>query len=167
MSVTEQPKCNHTLCIHYWYGILRGCCLVRHVGTFRWYFKALKHELLYLHHIECLCQFTIIRAFLIYVDKSCFICTGKSIRSPLPWAGVHWLVQCTLECHWLTQCTLGYHLLTQKILVWYTRRQLEKLDWYCLTLGRHWIKSNYCNLHKNTTCGTVTALTHPGTELSR
>ena len=28
---------------------------------------------------------------------------------PLPWASVHWLVQCTLECHWLTQCTLEYH----------------------------------------------------------
>ena len=23
-----------------------------------------------------------------------------NITQPLPWASVHWLVQCTLECHW-------------------------------------------------------------------
>ena len=47
---------------------------------------------------------------------------------PLPWASVHWLVQCTLECHWLTQCTLGYHWATQQILAGYTGTPLEKLE---------------------------------------
>ena len=93
---------------------------------------------------------------------------------PLPWASVHWLVQCTLECHWLTQCTLAYDWATQRILAVYTGTALEKLCWNSLTLECHWRNlvdnaplechwRNFCSLHWNTTGGTVTAHTRPGT----
>ena len=64
--------------------------------------------------------------------------TYRKTHVPLPWASVHWLVQCTLECLWLTQCTLGYHWATQRILVRYTGLPLEKLSW---KLGCHWRNS--------------------------
>ena len=57
---------------------------------------------------------------------------------PLPWASVHWLVQCTLECHWLTQCTMGYHWACQRILAGYTGTPLERLSWNSPTLECHW-----------------------------
>ena len=86
---------------------------------------------------------------------------------PLPWASVHWLDQCTLDCHWLTQCTLGYHWATQRILAGYTgtplEMPLEKLSWICPTLGCHWRNSHFCSLHWNTTGGTVTAHPRPDT----
>ena len=82
-----------------------------------------------------------------------------------------------LECHWLTQCTLEYNWATQHILAGYTGTpleklswnspppstgmSLEKLSWNCPTLGCHWINSNFCSLHWNTTGGTVTAHTRP------
>ena len=95
----------------------------------------------------------------------------------------------SLEHHWFTQCTLGYHWATQRIPAGYTgtqlekswkqphtRRPLDKLSWNCSTLGWHWKnlveiaphwdatgKSNFCRLHWNTTGGTVSAHTHPGT----
>ena len=84
-----------------------------------------------------------------------------SVCMPLPWASVHWLVQCTLEYHWLTQCTLGYHWATQRILAGYTGTPLEKLrlkqphtgmpleklSLIRPTLGCHWKNSNFCSLH--------------------
>ena len=59
----------------------------------------------------------------------------------IPWASVHWLVQCTLECHWLTQCTLEYHWATQRILAGYTGTPLEKLSWNSPKLECHWRNS--------------------------
>ena len=65
---------------------------------------------------------------------------GKGML-PLPWASVHCLVQCTLECHRLTQCTLGYHWATQSIPAGYTGTPLEKLSRNCPTLECHWRNS--------------------------
>ena len=83
---------------------------------------------------------------------------------PLPWASVHWLVHCTLECHckatgWPSVCwdttgrpseclqgTLGHH---------WTNLVETGPHWNC-----HWRKSDYCSLHWNTTGGTVTAQAH-------
>ena len=86
----------------------------------------------------------------------------RILTFPLPWASVHWLVQCTLQCHWLTQCTLGYHWATQRIRAGYTGTPLEKLRWN----SPHWNatgETNFCSLHWNTTGGTVTAHTSPDT----
>ena len=100
---------------------------------------------------------------------------------PLPWASVHWLVPCTLECHWKVtgwpsvhwdtagppseylQCTLEHHW---KKLRWNSPTlecQWKKLSWIRPTLGCHWRNSNFCSLHWNTTGGTVTAHTRPDT----
>ena len=79
---------------------------------------------LQLHMISWCCMWL---NFLIHISKH-----------PLPWASVHWLVQCTLECHWLTQCTLGYHWATQRILAGCTGTPLEKLSWNSPTLECHW-----------------------------
>ena len=57
-------------------------------------------------------------SLLCFIPNDRLACAG--ISYPLPWASVHWLVQCTLECHWLTQCTLAYHWATQRILAGYT-----------------------------------------------
>ena len=70
---------------------------------------------------------------------------------PLPWASVHWQVECTLECHWLTQCTLGYHWATQRIPAGYTGTPLEKLSWD----SPHW----------NATGETLTFAAYTGTPL--
>ena len=85
---------------------------------------------------------------------------------PLPWASVHWLVQCTLECHWnatgwpsVHWNTTGKTSLKQP----YTGMPLEKLSWIRPTLGSHWRNFNFCSLHWNTTGGTVTAHTRPDT----
>ena len=48
-------------------------------------------------------------------------------NSPLPWASVHWLVQCTLECHWNATGDPVY-----------TGTPLEKLSWNNPTLECHW-----------------------------
>ena len=81
-------------------------------------------------------------------------------NAPLPWASVHWMVQCTLECHWLTKCTLGHHWATQRILAGYTGTPLENLSWNRPTLECHWRNSNFCSLHWNITGETVAAHTH-------
>ena len=81
---------------------------------------------------------------------------------PLPWASVHWLVQCTLESHWLTQCTLEHHW-KNFVKTTHTGMPLEKLSWIRPTLGSHWKNSNFCSQHWNTTGGTVTAHTRPDT----
>ena len=47
---------------------------------------------------------------------------------PLPWASVHWLVQCTLECHWNTTVWPSVHWDT-------TGRPNEYLQG---TLEHHW-----------------------------
>ena len=60
---------------------------------------------------------------------------------PLPWASVHWLVQ----------CTLGYHWATQRIFAGYTGTPLEKLSWN----SPHW----------NATGETLTFAAYTGTPL--
>ena len=92
--------------------------------------------------------------------------TKQKAYIPLPWASVHWLVQCTLECHWnatgwpnVHWDTTGKTLLKQS----HTGMPLEKLSWIHPTLGCHWRNSNFCSLHWNTTGGSVTAHTRPDT----
>ena len=105
-----------------------------------------------------------------------FITEINVLRLSLPWASIHWLVQCTLEClwnatdwpsvHWETtgelrdylQGTLEHHWKNLDETA-HTGIPLEKLSWNCPTLGCHWINSNFCSLHWNTTGGTVTAHT--------
>ena len=58
----------------------------------------------------------------------------------------------TPECHWRNFDKFAY-----------TGTPLEKRSWNCPTLGCHWRNSNFWSLHWNTTGGTVTAHTHPGT----
>ena len=84
---------------------------------------------------------------------------------PLPWASVHWLVQCTLECHWLTQCTLGYHWATQRILARYTGTQLEKLSWNSPTLEYHWRNLVESAPHWDATGQTLNFAAYTGTPL--
>ena len=84
---------------------------------------------------------------------------------PLPWASVHWLVQCTLECHWLTQCTLRYHWATQRILAGYTGTQLEKLSWNSSTLECHWRNLVETAPHWDATGETLTFAAYIGTPL--
>ena len=81
------------------------------------------------HHDEMHCKFKPLHIWW---------CTLLQQTMPLPWASVHWLVQCTLECHWLTPCTLGYHWATQRIHAGYTGTPLEKLSWNSPTLECHW-----------------------------
>ena len=56
-------------------------------------------------------------------------CTRTSL--PLPWASVHWLVQCTLRCHWNATVWPSEHWVTKQILAGYTGTPLEKLSWSC------------------------------------
>ena len=77
----------------------------------------------------------------------------------------------------LSQCTLAGPLYTGRPLVdpvytgiplggpmsTCTGTPLEKLSWNCPTLECHWRNSDYCSLHWNTTRGTITAHTNPGT----
>ena len=84
---------------------------------------------------------------------------------PLPWASVHWLVQCTLECHWLTQCTLGYHWATQRILAGCTGTPLEKLIWNSPTLECHWRNLVESGPHWDATGETLTFAGYTGTPL--
>ena len=48
--------------------------------------------------------------------------------TPFPWASVHWLIQCTLECHWNSTGWPSVHWDT-------TGRPTEYLQG---TLGHHW-----------------------------
>ena len=89
------------------------------------------------------------------------------LKSPLPWASVHWLVQRTLECHcnaigWpCVHCdNTGW---PSEYLQGYTGAPLEKLCWNCPTLEWHWRFSDYCSVHWNTTGGTIREHAHPGT----
>ena len=84
---------------------------------------------------------------------------------PLPWASVHWLVQCKLECHWKTQCTLGYHWATKRILAGYTGTPLEKLSWNSPTLECHWRNLVESGPHWDATGETLTFAAYTGTPL--
>ena len=89
----------------------------------------------------------------------------RGVCQPLPWASVHWLVQCTLECHWMTQCTLGYHWATQRILAGYTGTPLEKLSWNSPTLECHWRNLVESDPHWDATGETLTFAAYTGTPL--
>ena len=97
---------------------------------------------------------------------------------PLPWASVHWLVQCTLECHWnatvdpvytgiplgdpVNTCSVRWNITGKTYLKQpHIGMPLENLSWKCPTLGCHWRNSNFCSLHSNTNGGTVPAHTRP------
>ena len=78
--------------------------------------------------------------------------------TPLPWATVHWLVQCTLESHWnatgwpsVLWDTIGQPIEYFKA-HWNT-------TWNYSTLESHWRNSDYCSLHWDTTGGTIIAHT--------
>ena len=85
------------------------------------------------------------------------------VSYPLPWASVHWLVQCTLECHWLTQCTLGYQGVSQRILVGYIETPLEKFSWNFPTLECHWRNSDNCSLQNVSQVNTTQNSQHRNT----
>ena len=93
-----------------------------------------------------------------------------AVRLPLPWASVHWPVQCTLECHWNATGWPSVHWDTTGRPSEYLQGTLEhhgkKLSWILPTLECHRRNSNFCSLHWNTTGGTVTAYTRPDTYLS-
>ena len=91
--------------------------------------------------------------------------TLQPVHAPLPWASVHWLVQCTLECHWLTQCTLGYHWATQRILAGYTWTPLENFSWNSPTLECHWRNLVEYAPHWDATGETLTFAAYTGTPL--
>ena len=84
---------------------------------------------------------------------------------PSPWASVHWLVQCTLECHWLTQCTLRYHWATKQILAGYIGTPLEKLSWDSPTLECHWRNLVESAPHWDASGETLTFAAYTGTPL--
>ena len=86
-----------------------------------------------------------------FTEECRFMSTWWKTSTPLSWASVHWLVQCTLECQWVTQCTLGYHWATHRILVGYTGTPLEKLSWN--------------SPHSNATGETLTFAAYTGTPL--
>ena len=79
---------------------------------------------------------------------------------PLPWSSVPWSAT---AMPLVDPVYTGHHWTTQWILARHNGTPLEKLSWYCPTLECHWRNSDYCSLHWNTTGGTVTAHTHPGT----
>ena len=86
-------------------------------------------------------------------------------KCPLPWASVHWLVQCTLECHRLTQCILEYHWATQRILAGYTGTPLEKPSWNSPTMECHWRNLVESAPHWEATGETLTFAAYTGTPL--
>ena len=74
--------------------------------------------------------------------------------APLPWASVHWLVQCTLECHWNATGWLTVHCdTTGRPNEYLQHTPLEKLRWNLPTLEYHWRNSDFCSLHWNITGG--------------
>ena len=72
---------------------------------------------------------------------------------PLPWASVHWLVKCTLECHWNATGWPSVHWDT-------TGRRREYLQG---ALVHQWKNLVETAPHCNATGVTLTAYTHPGT----
>ena len=118
-----------------------------------------------------------------YVEVSSFnSCAARFheiwLTLPLPWANIHWLVQCTLECHWNATGWPSVHWHTtvrpSEYVHWnatgktklkqpHTGMPLEKLSWIRPTLGCHWRNSNFCSIHWNSTGGTVTAHIRPDT----
>ena len=86
--------------------------------------------------------------------------SSADMVSPLPWASVHCLVQCTLECNWNTTGWPSVHwdgipLGDPVNSAGYTGTPLKKLSWNCPTLECHWRDSDW----RNNTGGTVTATT--------
>ena len=67
----------------------------------------------------------------------------NSWRRPLPWASVHWLVQCTLECHWNATGWPSVH--------WDTTGRPSEFSWN----DPHW----------NATGETLTSAAYTGTPL--
>ena len=76
------------------------------------------------------------------------------ISQPLPWASVHWLVQCTLECHWNATGDPVY-----------TGTPLEKLSWNSPTLECHWRNLVESAPHWDATGETLTFAAYTGTPL--
>ena len=112
------------------------------------------------------------KMFIFYVPASKsnmnYIVWGETPETihPLPWASVHWLVQCTLECHWKATGWPSVHWDTTgktELKQPHTGMPLDKLSWIRPTLGCHWRNSNFWSLHWNTTGGSVTAHTRPDT----
>ena len=94
-------------------------------------------------------------------------CAYFASASPYPepvytgWSSVHWnAIRMPLVDPVYTGIPLG----DPSNIAEYTGIPLEKFSWDCPTLECHW--RNYCSLHWNTTGGTITAPTHPGTHSS-
>ena len=131
-------------------------------SLFRWQYVKTLFSSLSLHHYCCTTGLTI--SFRNQCWPPSTFCFQHS-SLPLPWASVHWLVQCTMECHWLTQCTMGYHWATQRILAGCTGTPLEKLSWNSPTLECHWRNLAESAPHWNATGKTLTFAAYTGTLL--
>ena len=87
------------------------------------------------------------------------VCLARKIyvdlTVPLPWASVHWLVQCTLECHWNATGWPSVHWDT-------TGPPSEYLQG---TLQHHWKKLSWNSPHWNATGETLTFAAYTGTPL--
>ena len=82
------------------------------------------------------------------------------VVQPLPWASVHWLVQCTQECHWNATGRPSVHWDTTGRPCKYCRVHWNTTGNTQLKLPHtecHWRDSDYCSLHWNTTGANVAA----------
>ena len=77
------------------------------------------------------------------------------LNPPLPWASVHWLVQCTLECHWNATGVPSVH--------WDTTGPPS--EYFHGALEHHWKNLVETTPHWNATGGTVTFAAYTGTPL--
>ena len=88
---------------------------------------------------------------------------------PLPWASVHWLVPCTLECHWKVTGWPSVHWDTTGPPSEYLQGTLEhhwkKLRWNSLTLECQWRNLVESAPHWDATGETLTFAAYIGTPL--
>ena len=91
------------------------------------------------------------------IPSACAILRFTYLTRPLPWASVHWLVQCTLECHWNATGWSSVHWDT-------TRRPTNYLQG---TLERHWKKIVETAPHWNATGDTLLIFAYTGTPVEK
>ena len=91
----------------------------------------------------------------IYIHTYIYINLTRVLKLPLPWASVHWLVQCTLECHWNATGWPSVHGDT----TW------RPSDYLQATLEHHWKNLLETAPHWNATGETLTFAAYTGTPL--
>ena len=99
--------------------------------------------------------------------QDCVQAKGRYV--PLPWASVHWLVQCTLECHWNATGWPSVHWDTTGPSSEYLQGTLEhhrkKNNWNSPTLECHWRNLVESGTHMDATGETLTFAAYTGTPL--